>query len=372
MRLFEKYREPVDAYTRAIHSFARRLSLAQNRLPIAGILTNLLDLLAWLGVKQVAMRDLKPDNLLVAGDAQNYPAFLRCPADYSLGFIDVETAVYFGKAEENNMRQPLLGGTPYYATPSHLFPNPTLAACFGDPSRILHFQDWQAVLVMIFKAVTGELLFDRTALHFADVKNRVINAMRQKEALDPQLEEVSRIFWRSAAAEFRTKMKAAESALRFVEADIPKEAKALFVQVLKRDIESIGTTIQKLIDAQSWFPGARSREQLRKASCGRICQIMEELKAKSLAGNTSADSLHARMRFLKHVSALKVLVERKSQTVSAFESDTACRMSAYDVMILMFNSVLKAMYREDWNTFVEESAGPSGPAHDELPLATTL
>jgi hypothetical protein len=109
---------------------------------------------------------------------------------------------------------------------------------------------------MVFKAVTGELLFDRTAQHFADIKNRVIHAMRQAEALDPQLEEASRIFWRSAAAEFRTKMKAAESALRFVEADITPPAKALFVQVLKRDIESINTTIQKLIDAQGWFSSA--------------------------------------------------------------------------------------------------------------------
>jgi serine/threonine protein kinase len=372
VRLFKKYREPVDAYTRAIRSFALRLSLAQNRQPIAGILTNLLDLLAWLGAKQVAMRDLKPDNLLVAGDAQNYPAFLRSPADYSLGFIDVETAVYFGKAEESNIRQPLLGGTPYYATPSHLFPNATLAACFGDTSRVLHFQDWQAVLVMIFKTVTGELLFDRTATHFADIKNRVINAMRQAEALNPQLEEVSRIFWRSATAEFRAKMKAAESALRFVEADVPQPAKALFVQVLKRDIESIGTTIQKLIDDQSWFSTAANREQLRKSSHGRICQIMEELKTKTQAGNTSADSIHARMRFLKHISALKALVERKSQAVSVFESNTACRMSAYDVLILMFNSVLKAMYREDWKTFAEESVGPVGPAHDELFLATTI
>jgi serine/threonine protein kinase len=371
-RQFEKYREPVDAYTQAIRRFARRLSLEQNRLPIAGILTNLLDLLAWLGVKQVAMRDLKPDNLLVAGDAQNYPAFLRSPADYSLGFIDVETAVYFGKAEENNIRQPLLGGTPYYATPSHLFPNSVLAACFGDTSRILHFQDWQAVIVMIFKTVTGELLFDRTANRFADIKNRVITALRQAEALDPQLEEVSRIFWRSAAAEFRAKMKAAESALRFVEADIPQQAKELFGQVLKHDIESINTTIQKLIDAQSWFSGVGSREQLRKSSHGRICQIMEELKAKLPGDTASADSIHARIRFLRHVSALKALAERKSQAVSAFESTTACRMNAYDVLILMFNSVLKAMYREDWKTLAEESASPASPAHDELSLATTI
>jgi len=371
-RLFEKYRDPVDAYTRAIRSFAQRLSLEQNRMPISGILTNLLDLLAWLGAKQVAMRDLKPDNLLVAGDTQNYPAFLRSSADYSLGFIDVETAVYFGKTEENNIRQPLLGGTPYYATPSHLFPNSVLAACFGDTSRVLHFQDWQAVLVMIFKAVTGELLFDHTATHFADIKNRVMNAMRQAEALDPQLQEVSRIFWRSAAVEFRAKMKAAESVLRFVEADIPQAAKALFVQVLKRDIESISTTIQKLIDAQRWFSSAGIREQLRKASYGRICQVMEELKAKSHAGNTAADSLDARMRFLNHISALKALSERKSQAIAAFESSTTCRMNAYDVLILMFNSVLKAMYREDWNTLAEESESQACPAHDELSLATTI
>jgi serine/threonine protein kinase len=324
-----------------------------------------------LGTKQVAMRDLKPDNLLVAGDRQNYPAFLRSAADYSLGFIDVETAVYFGKAAENKVRQPLLGGTPYFATPSHLFPNSALAACFGDTSRVLHFQDWQAVLVMIFKAVTGELLFDRTAKHFADIKNRVVAAMRQAEALDPQLEEVSRIFWRSATAEFRSKMKAAESALRFVEADVPQPAKALFVHVLKRDIESISATLQKLIDAQSFFSTAGSREQLRKSSHSRICQIMEELKAKSQMGNASTDSLHA-MRFLKHVSALKALAERKSQAVSAFESNTACRMSAYEVLILMFNSVLKAMYREDWKTPAEESTSPACPANDELSLATTI
>jgi serine/threonine protein kinase len=372
MRLFEKYCEPVEAYTRAIRSFARRLSLEQNRLPIAGILTNLLDLLAWLGVKKVAMRDLKPDNILVAGDTQNYPAFLRSPADYSLGFIDVETAVYFGKAEENNIRQPLLGGTPYYATPSHLFPNSALAACFGDTSRILHFQDWQAVLVMIFKAVTGELLFDRTAKHFADIKTRVVNAMRQAQALDPQLEEVSRMFWRSAAAEFRSKMRAAESDLRFVEIDVPQQAKALFAQVLRRDIESMTGSIQKLIEAQSRFSTPASREQLLKSSHDRICQIMEDLKAKSRAGKNPAEPILAGMRFLKHLSALKALAERKSQVASTLESNAACRMSAYDVLILMFNSILKAMYREDWKMLAEETASPVCPANDELSLATTI
>jgi serine/threonine protein kinase len=371
-RMFEKFGRSVDGYLGAIRSFAQRLSLEQNRLPISGIIINLLDLLGWLSEKKVAMRDLKPDNILVAGDTQNYPGFLRSADDYSLGFIDVETAVYFGKTEEGRIRQPLLGGTPYYATPSHLFPNTTLAGCFGDAARILHFQDWQAVLVMIFKAVTGDLLFDRTALRFADTKTRVVAAMRQKQPLDSLLEEASRMYWRSAAAEFRTKMRGAEGALRGVDAEIPGPAKSLFLRVLKHDIASISRSVQRLTESQSWFSAPGSREQLLRASSIRISQIVEDLKAKSQTGKAPAESVQAGLRFLKGISALKALAERKAQVASALESKASCRMSAFDILVLMFNSVLKAMYREDWNALTEESASATGASHDELSLATTI
>jgi serine/threonine protein kinase len=370
-RLFEKYSGPVEGYLAAIRSFAQRLSLEQNRQPISSIITNLLDLLGWLAEKKVAMRDLKPDNILVAGDTQNYPAFLRSASDYSLGFIDVETAVYLARTEEGRIRQPLLGGTPYYATPSHLFPNSTLAACFGDASRILHFQDWQAVLVMIFKAVTGELLFDRTALRFADTKTRAVAAMRQKEPLEPLLEEVSRLFWRSAAAEFRTKMTSAETALRDVEAEIPDQAKSLFIRVLKRDIDSISGSVQRLTESQSWFSTPSSREQLLKASCSRIGQIVEDLKAKSQTNKTSVQSIQAGLRFLKTIYTLKALAERKALVAASLEAKGACRMSAFDLLVLMFNSVLKTMYREDWKTITEESPNSIRASDDELSLATT-
>ena len=367
-RLFEKHAAAVEAYLAAIRAFARKLALEQNRASISGVVAHLLAIMAWLSERKVAMRDLKPDNLLVAGDPQNYPGFLRSPADYALGFIDVETAVYYGAAENDSVKQPLLGGTPYYATPSHLFPNTALARCFGDTARILHFQDWQSILVMVYRTVTGRLLFDRTATCFADIKSRVIQAMQRGEPLDGYIEESSRAFWRDAIAEFQAKVKGAEKALRFVEVDIPPSA-ALFVAVLTDT--TTGATMRRLVESQGAFPNAASREQLRKSSHSRICQIMEELKAKSQTGNASTDSLHA-MRFLKHVSALKALAERKSQAVSSFESNTACRMSAYDVLILMFNSVLKAMYREDWKTLAEESASPACPANDELSLATTI
>jgi hypothetical protein len=279
-RRFDRSRAVVEAYLLSIRNFTARLCLEQNRQTISGIVTNLLDLLAWLGERKVAMRDLKPDNLLVAGDPQNYPAFLRSASDYSLGFIDVETAIYLDSTDDAKIKQPLLGGTPYYATPSHLFPNTVLRHCLVDPGWVLCFQDWHAVLVMIFKTVTGELLFDRTAQLFGDIKNRVAHAMRQSAPLENLMEEVSRMFWRSAAAEFRVKIKARESALKSVDVEVPKPSKALFIHILRRDIASTHESIRRLVEAQRHFPSRESREQLLRSSHRRTGQILRALQAK--------------------------------------------------------------------------------------------
>jgi len=371
-RWFEKYREAVEAYLAAIRSFTARLCLEQNRQIISGIVANLLDLLAWLSEKKVAMRDLKPDNLLVAGDPQNYPAFLRSASDYSLGFIDVETAVNLCAAEGARIKQPLLGGTPYYATPSHLFPNSTLQACFSDPAWVLHFQDWHAVLVMVFNAATGGLLFDRTAKLFSDIKNRVSEAMHQRAPLEPLMEEVSRRFWRSAATEFRAKAKAHETALRSVEVDLPKSVKALFVQVLQRDIASISESVRQLIDGQKHFSSREGREQLQKSSHQRVCRILKALRIKMQLDPSAPEALQATERFLNHLAVLKALMERKSQIISVLEGMKAPRLNAHELLLLMFNSVLKAMCREEWYAFAEDSPGPLLPPDDELSLATTI
>jgi serine/threonine protein kinase len=371
-RWFEKYRDAVAAYLATIRSFTARLCLEQNRQTISGIVANLLDLLAWLSEKKVAMRDLKPDNLLVAGDPQNYPAFLRSAADYSLGFIDVETAVYLCAAEGAKIKQPLLGGTPYYATPSHLFPNSTLQACFSDPAWVLHFQDWHAVMVMVFNTVTGGLLFDRTAKLFGDIKNRVSEAMHQRAPLKPLMEEVSRRFWRSAATEFRAKAKTHETALRSVEVDLPKTVKALFVQVLQRDIASIGESTRQLIDGQKHFSSRESREQLHKSSHQRVCRILKALRTKMQLDPSAREALQNTERFLNHLAMLKALMERKSQIIGALEGTKAPRLNAHELLLLMFNSVLKTMCRDEWYAFAEDAPGPLLPSDDELSLATTI
>lgn len=370
-RLFEKYRASVTTYLETIKRFTKRLSLEQNRLAMSGVVTHLLELLAWLHEKRVALRDLKPDNLLVAGDPQRYPAFLRSPLEYSLGFIDVETAVYLGKTGDSVIKQPLLGGTPYYATPSHLFPNAVLSSCFNDTARILHFQDWQAVLVMVYKIVTGELLFERTARLFADVKAKVLKAMRQGAPLADEFREASRSFWQSAGSEFRSKVKANESSLRRVEIEIPQNVYTMFTKVLQNDMAAIEGSIRSLVGLHAHFFTRDCRKRLLRASYFRVCQIQEEVLSNARSVDPSPESIRSTRRFLQNLVRLKALSEGKRRMLTALRKSEG-RTTVYDIAILMFHCTSKSMWCEDWKTFTEKPACQACSNTDELSLATVV
>ncbi len=366
---FAENRGVLEAYRALIRGFARRLSLEQNRAAVAGIVSHLLDLLAWLNARGVAMRDLKPDNLLVAGDPANYPAFLRTPAEYTLGFIDVETAVLTRPEGEAPVRQPLLGGTPYYATPANLFPNPVLEASLRDLPRALHLQDWHAVLVMVFKVVTGDLLFERTARLFAETKAQVIEALRTKADLRGRFEEASRAFWQSAASEFRLRLRASEPLLRLVEADLSPAARALLVRTLKHETKILEQRIRSLVASGSPFASSPIAGQLLACPSSRIAGLRKELAARASGGSPSS-SLRERASFLDRLCALKALCERKAALRARLEAEGHIRLSAWEILIVLFNSVWLGLHREEWAQTGEDA--PPGEPADELSLATTI
>ena len=316
---------------------------------MAGIITNLLDLLAWLRSKQIAMRDLKPDNLLVAGDPSKYPLFLMNATDYELGIIDVETAVDFEKSKDRKVKQPLLGGTPFYATPSHFFSNTILSEAFHNLNLILHFQDWHATVVMIFKTVTGELLFVHTAKLFADIRNS-IKYGQMKGLLDTEIvADVSRAFWRRALREFQAKMNQKEDALKSIFLDIPENAKQMFKQVLAKDIQATALKIKQCINmnSQKFFESPQSQDLLLKASPEKINQLRAEFenKVKTLP-NSSANHNRA-IPFLKYLRTLKLHGDQQKQLLNRLAQPHS-KLSAHTLLGFMFNNLYKSMFREEW------------------------
>jgi len=107
----------VDVYRKIIKDYIYRSSFEQNKPQLEAVTANLLDILAWFREKRVSMRDLKPDNLFVAGDPARYPLFLKSAQEFSIGIIDVETAVDFEKSRYKKNQTAHAGRDPFLCNP---------------------------------------------------------------------------------------------------------------------------------------------------------------------------------------------------------------------------------------------------------------
>jgi len=337
----------VDVYRKTIRGYVHLTSFEQNSAQMAAISVNLLDILAWFQEKRVAMRDLKPDNLFVAGDPARYPLFLRSAREFSLGIIDVETAIDFEKSKYVKIKQPLLGGTPFYATPSHFIRNELLSLKFGNPGKILHLQDWHATLVMIYKVITGELLFDKTAKLFGELRNMMINANRPENYQSDVFEEASRMFWHSAVVEFQVKTGEKEKILKAIELILPESVRQMFGRVLGKERQSIALTIKTCVESQNIFEKVQIREQLMKSSYAKTCQFKADLENNARHSQTGKELRTEAIAFLHQLADLKALLGQHVY-MTRLLSQPESRITAYDVLTFMFNVVLNNMYRPQW------------------------
>jgi serine/threonine protein kinase len=366
-----KQLEAVTAYRNIINEYVHKIRFGQNKPQMAGIITNLLDLLAWLRSRRIAMRDLKPDNLLVAGDPAKYPLFLMNPDEYELGIIDVETAVDFEKSKDGKIKQPLLGGTPFYATPSHFFSNAVLSEAFPNLRKILHLQDWYATLVMIFKAGTGELMFEHTARLFADIRNKIKFGQTQGMLDTEIVANVSRVFWRSALVEFQARMNEKEQLLKAIFLTIPDSSKKMFKKVLSNDILTTTEKIKRCISNQTVFESPQSQQRLLDSSPARIDQLRIEFENKvKSTGNKSSDH-SATIVLLKYLRTLKLHTEQQKQLLIRLEKEVS-RISAYTLLGFMFNNLYKSMFREEWLVKSAAKEKSSDADVDEATLQATV
>jgi serine/threonine protein kinase len=346
----------IEVYRKTIKNYVYMSSFEQNKAQMASISVNLLDILAWFQKKRVSMRDLKPDNLFVAGDPQKYPLFLRSAEEFSLGIIDVETAVDFEKSRYVKTKQPLLGGTPFYATPSHFFKNDILTHNFGNLGKTLHLQDWHATLGMIYEVITGELLFDKTARLFGDLREMMIQANKTNGGQsDNIVEEASRTFWHSAVVEFQVKTAESAKALKSIGVTIPESVQEMFGRVLQKEKKSVARSIKECVATQSIFKKDQIREVLLKASHTKICQFKADLESKAKDSENPAGSRTEAIIFLNKLADLK---DQLGQHVHMQKllSQPKARLSAHDILSFMFNVVLNNMYKPQWGPLSGEIA----------------
>ncbi len=325
--------EVVEEYRIMVRQFLQDTSFTKQKTRIEGIIANIMELLSWLRQKGVAMRDIKPDNLLVAGDPSRYPNFLSTPESYSIGLIDVETAVVF-RPENGKIMQPLLGGTPFYATPSHMFTNKSLLTVYRDLPRILHLQDWFAVLAMIYGTIIGSYLFGHTAKVLVMLTKK-IQKIKGSSAVERIIHEANKEFWRSAKEEFQKNMRKNEDQLRSTRAVFGEPVREMLIEELQKENQLAEKGIDTLIKRQSVFQSSKNREQLRRVSPGKMVEIIEKVKKGNQAEPTS-------LKLLEKANQLKLDIQNNRETIQLlYQPDTG--FSVYNLLDIMFSIVYKAM-----------------------------
>ncbi len=337
--LLEENREIVTRYREMIHSHINKKYFSINRYKMEGIITNTLDLLALLKEKGVAMRDFKPDNLLVTGDPEKNPNFLSAPDEYNLGLIDVETAVIY--ETHDKIGQPQLGGTPFFATPSQLFSNKFLEETFGDVAGILYLQDWYAAVAMIYYVVTGERLFEQTARLLPVIIKTIQKSVAKKQKTSEFMEKVNRMFWESAVPEFKNKLEDKEKILRSIISEIPGNAKEMLLDNLRNERIYLTRTIKEQVEAQGLFKSEKNRAFLLKSSQEQVVSLRSKWKKSDNPQKA------------KIIECLNKLEQQKE---GLHELDSTMRMlntpelklTSYELMEILFNTVFRKMYQNKW------------------------
>lgn len=328
--------ETVTAYRSTVKEYLHKKYFTKSKPRIEGIITNILDLLAWLRDKGVAMRDFKPDNILVTGDPEKNPNFLSSPDQYQLGLIDVETAVIYKIHEDEKIEQPQLGGTPFFAIPSQLFQNAVLQEVYKDLPTILYLQDWYAAVAMIYFVATGARLFEKTALKLSGIIRIIEKARMEKSSITNVLKKTNRVFWQSAASEFQTNIKKREALLKTIQVSLPGAAKKMFIQNMQDRRVRLLEMIHDQVLGQPVFESGKNREQLLKASAKQIIGFRRKMDDSENPGQVK------KMTCLKKLEQFKVELEELDDTMQSLVK-TKDNTAVYSLLVSMFQAVFHPM-----------------------------
>jgi hypothetical protein len=340
----------VERYRGHLVQYIGETRFSRYRRQVEGLAVNILELLAWIGQKGVVMRDLKPENLFVAGNPEEYPAFMNDSRKFSIGLIDVETSLVIDAEDPVLIAQPQLAGTPLYATPAHLIPNAVLLQVYDDIEHILHLQDWHATIAMIGKLVTGEHVFCTTAHVFPDILNRLKRLDSSGPERVAEIIRIQRLFWNSAVAEFHDYMSRHAEVFARLDIMVPAAFVGEIASHLRTDIAEMKQAVARAAGDQSFFNSGEKRRYLEEASAHKIGQMRTRLAQDE---DLPKDPI---LLYFELFERLKTRLERKQRALATISAPRA-EISADHLLETMFERVLTAMYPSHWPALAPEKYG---------------
>lgn len=344
-RLLEDKKPAIDNYRKTVRAAVQRKTFDSNRARIKGLIINVIELLYRLQNRSVAVRDLKPDNMYIGAHLDGADHILADPDAYDLGLIDLETALHFEGENPDQMAQPLLAGTPAYATPSHIFSNKVLYALYkNDLPTVLHMQDWYAALVMIYYVICGRFPFLKTAKLIPEIsrlkKKNPAKASKQLEIYKSS----SQRFWQTAIAELEEKCQKNRKRLRSVEVILPQHLAGCLEQLAQQERLRIDTMAAVCIKSRPSVE--KYRDRLIEAPHAAVQKNLRQLED---AGKTHSDLAHV----LYRIEPLKRQQSRLNDVARQLKAPVACDA----LLSFLFDRVFYTMHRPYWAELKSQLTG---------------
>ncbi|MCF8079471.1 MAG: hypothetical protein K9K88_09350 [Desulfobacterales bacterium] len=302
--LFESGKKSVVAYRGIARPHAEQICFNRTHLIKEALSSNLMDLLAWLEQRRVALRDLKPDNLLVCGEPARYPGFLKSAGDFSIGLIDLETAVFCPTDGNSRPAQPQLGGTPTYATPSHFLPNKILERIYPDLWEVFFLQDMHAVVGIIFRVVTARGLFPKSSELFPEFLQALKESSSRQDAMEEVYRRHNAKFWTTARTEFSERTFRYGRFLDAASTAVPASILQMLAGFLEDQRQEIKRRILSEVHGQDLIQSKTTRKELCSCSKEAVCRAMEK------ARRTDDPKAEEFCRFLRSLEKIKERHER--------------------------------------------------------------
>ena len=341
--LMEENEAAVIQYRGIAEKYISKKIFDINRKNIEGLIVNTLFLLYHLRNQNIAVRDLKPDNIYIAGNFDGADNFLNNPKVYSLGLIDLETAVHLHPENPAEMRQPSLAGTFPFMTPHHLFKNRDLYKLFGrELCRVLYMQDWFAAIAIIFNVVTGKILFLRTAKLMQKIFEIKKKAVKDQKHLTDTLKSISWIFWSTAALECDRKLKIHSDKFSFLDIRLPEQVIEMLREELQIEKKIIKTAIKVRIKTKPYLK--KNGQKLYQASSEQIARYRKRWENSEYQPEVKKARREKMIGILKGMESLKIQIEQHDSLSQKLEKAVPCG----DLLMFLFDRVLNAMYRQFW------------------------
>lgn len=343
--ILSQHKKELHAFISLLKEDIQKTAQNRNREIAKGLIANILTLLFFLRKKKAAVRDMKPDNMFLKGNSEDPDHFLASADAYKMGLIDLETSV--NTVEIETGQQPVLAGTPLFATPSHLFENGVLKAVFRDVPRTFYLQDWYAAIGMIFNVVTGRTLFEKTSRLLPEVVRVRSKAKKNEESLPGILKNVSWVFWHTACLEFKEQLSTWQSVFKEITFSPGGAERGMLLSEIAVGEHLLLAQIERLVGQQTFFKEEKTQQSIIEAPLKRINATLTKWADEKGSKNITPEVKMGVVSFLRRVAHLKKCNEGLLQLRPVFQSETAS-VNAWHLVSLMFRLVFCFMFRPEW------------------------